>query len=302
MGGNIKCNILKYHELIELRKRLTNGEITLEHAEELFWKDYKEEKRSWNTKDWKERKAIVIKDKCEICGSKERLIIQHFSHPPKPLEYKKNVTTKYAKSFIDSNYDVDKYEFTEHIKNNYEYVPIPLCPNCGRRHPNERISKAPKYLCTECRHEFDVRINKSVDELLATFFENEEAAEVRDKCFLLKGQYRNKHHLSNAKYWFLREKAKIKNIKEIEKEAFLLYLDHNIKYLSFEDAITACRKCAYYFDIKNMELCPKCNEYYKGIQYPVCIQCLPEEKRKSALERIEFGRDMRDMHNSLGID
>jgi 7-cyano-7-deazaguanine synthase in queuosine biosynthesis len=51
-----------------------------------------------------------------------------------------------------------------------------------------------------------------------------------------------------------------------------------------------------------MELCPKCNEYYKGIQYPTCIQCLPEEKRKAALERIKFETDMRDMHESLGID
>jgi hypothetical protein len=294
--------MLTYHELIELRKKLANGGITLEHAEELFWKDYKKGNRSWHTKDWKERRAIVINDKCEICGSKETLTIQHLSHPPKPFEYKKDVTTQYTKSFIHSNPDVDRYEFSEHIKNIYEYVPVPLCPNCESRYPNERTRKNPRYLCTECRHEFDETIHKSVDELLSTFFENEEAAEVRDKCFISKDQYRNKRHLSNAKYWLLREKAKTNNTEEIEKVAFLLYLDDNIKYLSFEDAITTCRKCAYYFDIKSMELCPKCNEYYKGIRYPTCIQCLPEEKRKAALERIKFGTDMRDMHESLGIE
>ena len=68
----------------------------------------------------------------------------------------------------------------------------------------------------------------------------------------------------------------------------MLYLEDNIKYLSFEDTITACKKCAYNFDINNMELCPKCKEYYKSIKYPTCIQCLPEEKRKAVLDSIEL--------------
>ncbi len=51
-----------------------------------------------------------------------------------------------------------------------------------------------------------------------------------------------------------------------------------------------------------MDLCPKCNQYYKGIQYPTCIQSLPEERRKAALESLEFGNQWREMHNELGID
>ncbi len=75
------------------------------------------------------------------------------------------------------------------------------------------------------------------------------------------------------------------DIGRILKKAFLLYLDDNVKYLSFEDTITAYKKCASYLDLYNMELCPKCQEYYKGIQYPTCIQCLPEEKRKTVLKK-----------------
>jgi len=51
-----------------------------------------------------------------------------------------------------------------------------------------------------------------------------------------------------------------------------------------------------------MELCPECKKYYKGLQYPTCIQCLPEEKRKAVLESIEFGKEWREMHGRLGID
>jgi hypothetical protein len=52
--------MLTYNELIELRKKLANGEIALEHAKELFWKDFKEGKRAWHSKDWKERRTKLF--------------------------------------------------------------------------------------------------------------------------------------------------------------------------------------------------------------------------------------------------
>ncbi len=293
--------MLTFNELIELREKLANGEISLELAKELYWKDYKEEKRAWHTKDWKERRTNFLKEKCEICGSKETLTLQHLSHPKKYNDYEREVTKKHTQIFRDSNTTVDKNEFTEHILKNYDYKPIPLCPNCKCRNPNKRMRKIPKFLCTECRNEFDEPIYKSIEELITTFYKNEEVAEVRDKCFVSKDKWKNQHNLSQVKYWLQRKWAKSNNSETIEKDAFLLYLDDNIKYLSFEDTITACKKCAFNFDINNMELCPKCKEYYKGIQYPTCIQCLPEEKRKAALEIIEFGKEWRAMHERLGL-
>jgi hypothetical protein len=294
--------MLTYNELIELREKLINGEISLELAKELFRNNYKEGSRAWHTKDWKERRNQVIKGKCEICGGKETLTLQHLSHPKKYYEYERDVTTKHAQSFIVSNPSLDISEFSRHIIKNYVYVPIPLCPNCKSSNPNKRIRKIPKYLCTECRHEFDEPVYKLVDELIATFFENEEATEVRDKCFVSKDKWKNQHNLSQARYWLQREKAKIQDREMIEKEAFLLYLDDNIKYLSFEDTITACKKCAYNFDLNRMDLCPKCKEYYKGVQYPTCFNCMPQEKLKAALENIEFGKEWLEMHERLGID
>jgi len=294
--------MLTYDELTELREKLASREIAFEQAKELYWRDYKEGKRAWHTKDWKERRDKIIKDKCQICGSGETLTLQHFSHPKKYYEYERDVTTKRAKYFIESNDIFDEDEFRERILKEYEYSPVPLCPKCESRYPNRRMRKTPQYLCTECRHEFDEPIFRSADELITAFFENQEVAEVRDKCFTSKDKWRNKHKLSQAKYWFLRDKSKNKNIIEIEKEAFMLYLDDNIKYLSFEDTITACKKCAFNFDINDLELCPNCKEFYKGIKYPTCIQCLPEEKRKAALESIEAGKKWQAMHKRLGID
>ncbi|MFB9841128.1 hypothetical protein [Mucilaginibacter ginsenosidivorans] len=294
--------MLTYNELIELKKKLANEEVTLEYAKESCWKDFQEGARAWHTNDWKKRRSEVLKDKCEICDSKETLTLQHLSHTLKYNDYEREVTKRYTETFIGSNSIVDKFEFSEHVIKDYDYVPIPLCPNCEDNRPNKRVRKLPQYLCAVCRHEFDKPVYKSVEELIAIFYENEDAIEVRDKCFISKDKWKNKLNLSNIKYWFQRNMAKTKDNETIGKEAFLLYLDDNIKYLSFSDTITACKKCAFSYDIKNMELCPKCKEHYKGIQYATCIQCLPEDRRKAALETIEFGKEMHAIHKKLGID
>lgn len=294
--------MLTLKELIELRDKLISGEIGLELAKTECWKDFKEGQRSWHTKDWKERKPEFIKDKCEICSSTDTLTIQHLSHPKKYAEYVKEIERVFTKDYIGTHHEIDKSGLHNYVLKHYDYLPVPLCPNCKGRNPNIRMRKVPQYLCTECRHEFDETINRSVDELISIFYENEEAIEVRDKCFVSNNEWENRHNLSNIRYWLQRERAKITEFESIEKEAFLLYLNDNIKYLSFEDAITACKKCASSFDLYKMELCPKCKEYYKGVQYPTCIQCLPEDKRKIALEKIGFGKQMHEMHKGLGID
>lgn len=294
--------MLTYEEFIELRAKLVNGEISTELAKAMCWNDFKEGQRSWHTKDWKERRSEFIEDKCEICSSKETLTLQHRSHPRKYTAILTEITRQYAKDNIDKSREIVECEFINHLVEKYDYVPIPLCPNCLSRNPNERTRKKPQYLCTECRHEFEMPTNKSVEEVVSIFYKNQEAIEARDKCFVSKDKWRNKHNLSNARYWLQREQAKKKDAETIEKEAFLLYLDDNIKYLSFEDTITACRKCASFFDLYNMELCPKCKEYYKGVQYSTCIQCLHYEKRKAALEIIEFGKKWQAMHEIFGID
>jgi len=295
--------MLTYNELIELRDKLETSKISVEIAKAEFWKDYKEGQRSWHTKDWKERRSKIIKEKCEICTSVDVLTLQHLSHPKKFSEYRISVTRAYTQEYIEAYPVVDKHEFTIYASKMFDYFPVLLCPNCKSKNPSERVRKIPKYRCADCKHEFEKPIFYSLDELISIFYKNEEAYEVQDKCFLKKeDKWGNRHNLSSVRYWFQREGAKNKDAETIEKEAFLLYLDDNIKYLSFEDAITACKKCAASFDLHRMELCPKCSTYYKGIQYPTCIQCLPEERRKAILESIEFGKEWREMHRRLDID
>ncbi|SCY74734.1 hypothetical protein SAMN02927916_3162 [Flavobacterium anhuiense] len=294
--------MLTYNELIGLRDKLANGEIQLEFAKALYWNDSKEEQRSWHTKDWKERRLEFLKDKCEICNSSETLTIQHQSHPRKYSDYLREITRGYTKEYIDTNQQISKSDFTDYVFKKYDYYAVPLCPNCNNKNPSLRVRKTPKYRCADCKHEFDEAIFRSANELISIFYENEDAYEVQDKCFVSKDKWKNKNNLSNIRYWQQRERAKNQDTEQIEKEAFLLHVNDCIKYLSFKDAITACRKCAFNFDIKKMELCPQCKQHYKGFQYPTCIACLPEENLKAALESIQFGKEWHEMHERLDID
>lgn len=294
--------MLTLEDYTTLKEQLYKNEIALENAKSLVLAAAKEGKPSWQTKDWKERRSEMLKDCCEICGSKEVLTLQHLSHPKKYGEYERSVTSRYAKEEIVTKGFIDKDDLEEYISAKYNYEPIPLCPICGNRKPNIRAQKAPKYLCTSCRCEFDYPVYISASNLIEVCYQNVDAIEWRDKCFVSKDKWKNHHSLKDVKYWMLRESAKGRNDEKINREALLLYLDDNIKYLSFVDTITACRKCTFSFDLYNMDLCPKCRTKYKEIKYPTCIQCLPEDKRKAVMAKIEFGKSLGSMHKNLGID
>ncbi len=294
--------MLTFQEHKELREKVANDQISISLAKELYWKGVNFENRSWHTKDWKDRRKKFLKDKCEICISKETLTIQHRSHPRKYNEYENEITRKYTTDLVEYNSTLKQSDFLEYISKNYDFLPIPLCPKCESRKPNKRMTKTPVFLCTKCHHEFNDPNFIRIEKLIAIFYENEESIEVKDKCFVSKDKWKNQLNLKQIMYWLKRNETKSDNSEKIEKEAFLLYLDNIIKYLSFEDSITACKKCASNYDLNNLELCPNCKVFYKGIQYPNCIQCLPEDKRKIALEKVEFGKKWRAMEKGLGID
>jgi len=140
-------DMLTYSERIELRGKLENGEIEIEAAIAQYWNGFKEGQRSWHTKDWQERRSKIIKDKCEICGSKDTLTLQHRSHSKKYSEYLTEVTRAYAEEYRSTNTVIDKNEFTTYVLKNYNYVPVPFCPNCKWSNPYVRMKKIPKYRC-----------------------------------------------------------------------------------------------------------------------------------------------------------
>jgi transposase-like protein len=292
--------MLTLDEHISLKADFISEKINLKEAQDILWKDFDENNRSWHTPDWKERRKLFIKDYCECCDSQENLLLQHLSHPQKFSEHKSAVTREYANAI--ENEVIGEDILIDYIKNKYDYYPVAICPKCDMWNPNERSRKLPKYLCTSCRHEFDEPKYTSLEELVSMFYNSPESTFLDIKCFISNDGWNNKHNLNNIKYYCKRNLASLKNEDAIERKAFILYLDDNIKYLSFEDTITACKRCAYYADKMRMDICPQCKTHYKGFMFPTCIPCLPEEKRNEILEQLEFNKNMNDVHRDSGID
>lgn len=86
----------KFLEYIELETLFENGKVTFKE----FLCEYKnitgntEIKKipPWRSVDWKNRRSYLLKKSCIICGSKERLTIQHTFQPPSFEMCKKLVT------------------------------------------------------------------------------------------------------------------------------------------------------------------------------------------------------------------
>ena len=60
---------------------------------------------------------------------------------------------------------------------------------------------------------------------------------------------------------------------EIEKETLITVIDEYLRYISLEDTVTFCKKCAFLWDKKGMDLCPVCKEKYKSIYNKTCYNC-----------------------------
>jgi hypothetical protein len=294
--------MLTLKEYIELKTKLINGDIGIEAIKLKLWSNFKKGERSWHTIDWKERRQVFLGDKCEICHSKDTLTVQHLSHPKEFKNCLNEITSKFSKEHKDEIQVKSKSELINYVLTKYEYSPIQLCPNCKSRKPNKRLRNNPPFLCTKCSFEFEKPVFNSVEELISIFFESEDSIEARDKCFISKDKWQNHHNLNTIKYWMGRELLNKTFKPVIEKEALLLYLEGQVKYLSFEDSITACKKCASYFDLYDLELCPQCKKNYKGLEYKTCIPCLPDDKRKMAMQKVAFGKQWHEMEKGLGID
>ncbi len=53
---------------------------------------------------------------------------------------------------------------------------------------------------------------------------------------------------------------------------------------SLTNAIVLCKRC-HFASLKGMNLCPRCRNRYKSINYETCFDCLPDEKKAKFRER-----------------
>jgi len=163
--------MMTYAETIELREKLENNAISPGKAREIYFADTKEGKRSWHTKDWKDRRNLIIKEKCEQCGGTENLVLQHLSHPEKYDEYYQKAYWHFYYIFTEEKFDilVAKEDIENYISNKTREI-FNMCPKCGWNF-RTRI-KEPQFVCTNCKYEFKEPAQKPLPEYFDDMYSN----------------------------------------------------------------------------------------------------------------------------------
>lgn len=222
--------------------------------------------KPWHTKEWIEKRAQIIKDACEQCGSEEKpLVIQHFRHSPPADSIKFMVTKKFLMKLYDDNIETNEVDIPELDDEEYK---LNCCPKCNLTSISERKTMTPKYRCIQCHHTFDKHAKKP----------DLHSSKVR----LIISKYR---HRLIEKY-----QDEIQIAHERMKQTYDDY------YKSLEDTATFCKKCAFLWDIKKKKLCNVCKKKYHSFGFKTCYDCnapLREKMKKEEEEEEKFNKEMK---------
>ena len=189
----------------------------------------------YNTKEWKEKRAEVIKEHCEWCGGNEILAIHHM----------KQLDVKQLKREIEEALYLQVHSKFPEI----DVSSLPkadVCPNCQMGSIYFRKTMSPKYKCQRCLNEFDIP----------------------DKAVLVNTYKSAKWKLYSTTMRSFREEYKDELSKIFEE----IWSRLNEEYISMSDTITLCKKCHYAIH-HNLKLCSYCKKNYHHVKYTCCLDC-----------------------------
>ncbi|NCB44349.1 MAG: hypothetical protein EOM59_17280 [Clostridia bacterium] len=215
----------------------------------IHWKDALElltnRQKPWTTKEWKEKRDLLIKNYCESCGSQDGpFVLQHTIQPPKFSDIFSRIKHEYFQRYSEGA--------TFKYKRKITYFDREACPFCSsvnlyfQKTKNiwkcngkcGRTFEKPEYI-----QDIDPVQKKDIQEKKRAFYD------------LLKLEFENKY------------------TDEIGKKAVLESIEWHEEYMSFENTVTFCKKCAFLWDIKGVKLCPVCKEKYCSVHISMCMNC-----------------------------
>ena len=69
--------------------------------------------------------------------------------------------------------------------------------------------------------------------------------------------------------------------RRVWAEAKRMHEENKRRYMSGEDTVTFCNKCAYLWDEHGMKLCDTCREHYHKFSDGMCYYCLEKKSNSS---------------------
>ena len=246
---------MNIEELERIETALLNDDITYEEAGE---KIYSTSTKPWQTAYWKKKRSEIIKDACEQCNSsKPPMVLQHTWHP---ASYRDNTREFYRfyleKECAENPQLMVSDDEVHHYLNKFTDVKA-ACPACKKGNIRARKTMKPTFHCDKCHHEFEEPIMVPYHQLLGI------APTFND----------------------VKESMKRKRIQEyiwetygpiIKKSAILKGIEEHKRYISMEDTITFCKRCAFLWDKKGKKVCEVCKDTLIPVAMHACYKCQSE--------------------------
>jgi len=225
----------------EIKKQLIDNSIHWKDALDLLTNRQK----PWTTKEWKEKRDLIIKDYCESCGSQDGpFVLQHTIQPAKFSDIFSRIRYEYYQAYSEG--------ITFKYKGKIKYIDRESCPFCSSINlyfqKTKNIWKC-NGKCGKCFEE--PKYIQDVDPV------QKKDIQKKKKIF----QDLNKLDFEN------------KYMEEIGKKSVLESIVHHEEYMSFKYTATFCKKCAFLWDKKGVKLCPVCKETYCSIHVDMCMHC-----------------------------
>ena len=233
---------------IEIRDQLIDDIIS--------WRDVQEcieakRWRPWDIKEWKVKRDLIIKDYCEKCDSKDgEMVLQHSRQPRKIDTIIQDYRKFYSKEITEYiNLKPFVFDLSKYPKN------IDCCPKCMSQVLRFR-KKDGEWTCLGVKN--GIRCGFK-------FYVAEKDVDKHIERELVKDEKKRRY-------------IEYLDISGMGKEIALTALDEVISYLSMENIITLCKKCAYVEDMTNLVLCEICKKRYHKKGYRCCTDCGEENR------------------------
>jgi hypothetical protein len=212
--------------------------------------------RMWQTKEWKARRAELIKNACEQCGStKGPFTLQHFKRPGSIFDVVNQAVGPVRWAEWESHYAVEPEDKTPITRRRQ------ACPQCRGISILERKTKTPRFRCTSrvkgvCNFEFDDPVEVDWVDARAT------AARVN-------GAYHRRRKAFNEKW----DADHADEIEQLYVTAVIRLLDDYARYMRMDDTATFCKPCAYLWDVRGVRQCSECRVSYHPHGQDKCAEC-----------------------------
>ena len=193
----------------------------------------------WQSEEWKNARAELLAEKCQQCSSTETLSLVHLWKPPRYSVLRQKVESQLLNEMIEAG-NIQSFDPSASEEERMS------CPECQSISLRSRKTKRPRYKCGRCMAEFDNAI----------------AIVVRDD-FLYNQLYRT---------WKTQQLGEEQE-ELIETKIKTLQQQYDAEYRSGKGTTTMCRKCAFLWTQKQMQLCTTCKTRYHKRRYDQCYEC-----------------------------